>query len=64
MICYTLEQRIPMTGTPSRYALYLASLAESDSVPDHPWIRYILETIGLGTILAAVGFGLAMRLFF
>lgn len=42
MICYTIEQRIPMTGTPSRYALYLASLAEIDSVPDHPWIRYIL----------------------
>jgi len=57
-------KRAPLTGTPSRYALYIASLAEGGSVPDHPWIRYILETIGIGTILAAVGFGLATLLFF
>jgi len=35
------------TGGPSQYSIYLGELAKRGTVPDHPWLTYLVQSSGI-----------------
>jgi len=51
------------TGGPSQYSIYLGELAKRGTVPDHPWLIYLVQVLAFGSLLGGAGFALVRFLF-